>query len=415
MARPNVTISKLNGGLGGTVASRDGVSLLVVAMDAAAYGGLTGTAFVGIQRSDFEAQGFTEAKDRAAVTLAWEHIKDFYVKAPAGTELHVLTVPETVTVTQLFTPNSVPHNALKGYLTAQKANIKLLGVALNPADAETGAQAGLTAAFVAALALAQAFADDEFAKFRPIDIVLEGRIFNPQSLGSAVNLRGQNAPNVSVMISRDRDRRTALEAAGNTGAANYAAVGFALGRVAGVGVEVNIGRRRFDSDRTGWLDAETSAGRRVVEMTDADLDTLSDKGYLFVTQDTGQEGFYFNDDPTCAPLDNDYCFISRNRVINKAARIARRVFIRELLDTTFVDPATGNLSPLEIKRSEDAIKTPIEDEMIAVGEALGVQVFIRPEQNILADGRYEILLRVVPPAYKRFIDVKLQLSNPANN
>jgi hypothetical protein len=411
MARPNVTIQKLNGGIGGTVLSKDGVSLLVISLDSTAYA-LVGTSFVGIQLSDFEALGFTQAKDLTNNVLAWEHIKDFYVKAPAGTELHVLVVPATTTLTQLFTVANANYVALQTYLTSKKSLIKLLGVALNPSAAETAPTAGISADAIAAIPLAQAFADNEFSKFRPIDIIIEGRKFTAASMAAAENLRTKTATNVSVMISRDGVRQAALVAAGHTGSANYAAVGFALGRLAGIGVQVNIGRRK--DGPTGWGNAVLSGAQQVVLLTDADLDTLSDKGYLFVTQDTGQEGFYFNDDPTCAPLDNDYCYITRNRVINKAARIARQVYVNELLDEISVDPSNGQLSPLTIKTFEDAIKTQIEDLMIPV-EADAVTVFIDPVQNVLATSSITILVQVQPKGYARFINVKLKLVNPANN
>lgn len=412
MARPNVTITKLNGGIGGIVPSKDGVSLLVISFDTTAYTGLTGSSWTGIQLSDFQAQGFTEAKDLAQNVLVWEHIKDFYLKAPAGTELHVLALPNTVTFTALFTAATASNTILKAYLLAKKGLIKLVGVALN-LSTDVLPTAGISADLIAALPLAQALANTEFANFRPIELILEGRQFTAATLAAATDLRTRVASSVSVMVSRDGDRRSKLILAGHTGTANYAAVGFALGRLAGISVQTNIGRRKDGA--VGWLDAELSAGQKIVTFTDADLDALSDKGYLFVTQDTGQEGFFFNDDPTCAALSDDYCYITRNRVINKAARIARRVYLTELLDEISVDADTGKISSLDVKRFEDVIKSAIEDEMIELGEADAVTVFIDPAQNILATGILQILVQVQPKGYARFIKVSLKLSNPANS
>ncbi|MDJ1494158.1 DUF2586 family protein [Cytophagaceae bacterium DM2B3-1] len=409
MARPNVTITKLNGGLGGTVTSKDGVSLLVISVDSTAYA-LGSSSYTGIQLSDFESQGFTKAKDLSNNVLVWEHIKDFYTLAPAGTELHVLVIPATTTFTQLFTVANANYLALQTYLTSKKSLIKLLGVALNPSAAETAPTAGISADLIAAIPLAQAFADNEFAKFRPIDMLLEGRKFTAATMSAATDLRTKLSPNISVMISRDGARQAELVASGHTGSANYAAVGFALGRLAGISVQVNIGRRKDGA--IGWTNAHLSAGQQVVLLSDADLDALSDKGYLFVTQDTGQEGFFFNDDPTCAALDNDYCYITRNRVINKAARIARQVYVQELLDEVSVDKDTGELSALTIKTFEDAIKTAIEDQMIEIGEADAIDVYINPDQNVLANSTIEILIQIQPKGYARFLNVKLKLVNP---
>jgi hypothetical protein len=408
MARPNVTIAKGNGTLGGIVPAEDGTSLLVISAPAA-YPVLTSTVF--LQLSDAEAAGATAAADLANNVLVHEHIKDFYSKAAAGTKLHVLIVAATATMVDLFTVGHALNTEMGNYISAQAGEIKLLGAALNPSFLEVDGT-GITADLLNAIPLAQAFSDAEYDRFRPVQILLEGRRF-AGTIAAASDLRGLTAPAVSIAIGRDEARKTALVDAGHTGAGSYAALGFTLGKLASVPVQRNIGRVR--DGELGWLKAALSGGQLISTLSDADLDTLHDKGYIFALRHAGKTGFYFNDDNTCAPLSDDYCQINRGRVIDKASRIARRVYLDDLLDEVAVDPANGQLAPIVVKTFETSMTTAITDEMVALGEAVGVRVSVDPNQDVLATGRIEALVEVLPYGIGRQIQATVQFINPANN
>lgn len=57
----------------------------------------------------------------------------------------------------------------------------------------------------------------------------------------------------------------------------------------------------------------------------AQLDTLDDKGYIFLHKYAGYAGVFFSKDYSCS--DGDYNCISRNRVINKSRRMVRRALL----------------------------------------------------------------------------------------
>jgi hypothetical protein len=295
-------------------------------------------------------------------------------------------------------------------LASQEGKIKLLGVALNPAtEAATGT--GPDADLTAAIPLAQAFYDAEFAEYRPIQIILEGRQFSGTP-AAADDLRANSANRVSVMVARNTTRWAALATAGITKAAKAAQLGRALGRVAGVPVQRNIGRVQ-DGALVGVPEAELSGGQDLGELISADIDALNDKGYLFYRKFQQKNGFFFADDPTCVALTDDYAFIARGRVMDKAARITYRVLLDELNDEIEVDPDTGQIAAIEVKALENSIDSALDAEMVALGNLSGIdEIFIDPEQDVLATDKIEVLETLVPVGYKKNLSATIQYSNP---
>lgn len=411
MARPNVTIIRGSGGLGTVAPPEDGTSLLVVSFDHSAYG-LSGTSLKGVQLSDFEGQGVTEALDLSNDELVWEHVKDFYAKAPAGTELHLLAIPADKTFANLFTPADAAYVLLSNYLLAQAGSIKLIGVALNPSYVEAAPTAGVSTDVQTAAPLAQTFINAQFALFRPISIILEGRSYTAANTAAAFDLRNLTAGGVSVTIARNKTRNAVLNTATHAMAGKYAALGETLGKVASIPVQRNIGRVK--DGPLGWTDAELSGGQAISALTEADQNVLNTKGYIFPVKHSGLNGFFLNDDHTCVAVTSDYAYISRNRTIDKAARIARRVYLNELLDEVAVDPDSGQLAPIVIKTYEQRMQAAIEDEMVAANEVVSVSVVVDPNQDVLATSKVAVLIQVVPFGTARQIEATVQFFNPAN-
>ena len=419
--RPNVTIIQGNGRLGRQAASQDGVAVLVVGLPAA-YLALLSASRLFYSRRDAETAGLTEAHDAAQNALVWEHIKDFYTEAPDGSPLHLVPVPAATSLTALFTAGSAANTALANYLQAQGGSIRLLAAALNPAAAEVAAS-GPTADALAAIPLAQAFTQAEFARFRPLSIVLEGRLFGG-SAASATDLRTLGSNRVSLAVGRDSVRAAALVAgrvdasgqalAGISLASKYAQVGQALGRLAAIPVQRSIGRVK-DGPLVGTLAAELSGGQPVSALAGTDLDVLDAKGYLFPLIHPGKDGFYFNEDPTCAALTDDYAYIKDGRVADKTSRVARTVYLDELLDDVRVDPSTGRLAIIEVARFQNVLENAVNTQLTAQGEISGCTVFVDPAQDVLATSQIQATVAIVPVATGRQLTVTVQFSNPANN
>ncbi|MDJ0363573.1 DUF2586 family protein [Hymenobacter sp. H14-R3] len=407
--RPNVTIDLGNGQLGRQLDNADGLALLVV-------GAPLGYAMLEAQVYSLrgaEVAGATSAADVVQQSLVWEHIKDFYEEAGDGAPLRVLAVPATTTLTNLFTSGQSAYVALQNELKGQGGKVKLLGVVLNPAAAEVAGPAGITTDLATAIPLAQVFADAEFAAFRPVDMLLEGRLFSGTAT-AALDLRTLASKNVAVTIGRDQLRSAALVASGIAVAGKYAQVGKVLGRLAAIPVQRSIGRVK-DGKLASITQASLSGGALVSSLSDGpggDLSLLSGKGYIFPLIHPGKDGFFYNDDPTCAAATDDYAFVKDSRVINKAARIARAAYLEELLDDVQIDRTTGYLPVIEVARFQNVLKNAIEGQMQAQGNIVSCDVYVNPKQNVTATAKIVALLKIVKTATGAQIEATVEFYNP---
>ncbi len=409
--RPNVTILLGNGQLGRELESADGLALLVVGVPAG-YGQAPLEELVYSLRAA-EVSGITAAADQAAAALVWEHISDFYAEAGEGAPLRVLLVPAATTMANLFTPGQAACTLLQNELKAQGGLVKLVGVALNPVAAEVAGPAGITADLATAIPLAGALAVAEFNAFRPVDIVLEGRLFSGTAT-AALDLRTLGAKNVAVTIGRDQLRSAALVTAGIAVASKYAQVGKLLGRLAAIPVQRSIGRVK-DGKLVGIAQASLSGGTLVSALSDGpggDLSLLSGKGYIFPLIHPGKDGFFYNDDPTCTAATDDYAFIKDSRTINKAARTARATYLEELLDDVQVDVTTGYLPVIEVARFQNVLQNAIEREMQTAGNIVACSVYVNPAQNVTATSKIVALLKITKVATGAQIEATVEFNNP---
>jgi hypothetical protein len=409
MARPGVAISKGNGQIGGVPVSEDGVSALVISAKGTYAAGVTGNVFLTLKNA--EDAGITQAKDASEGNLVWEHVKDFYENAPDGTKLYVWFFPDTLTLTQLFTGASAINNGLINLLKAA-GDVRLLGVALNPSYVELSGT-GITPDMLTALPLGQAFVRAEFSRFRPVNILLEGRRFGG-TIAAATNLRLQAAESVSVVVSREKGKTAVLVSSGIAGAVNFAQLGYALGRVASLSVERSIGDVSLGA-LTGIATAELSGGQNLDSITDAEYDALHDKGYIFYLRQSGKPGWFFNSDPTACPLTNDYSRIALGRVIDKACRITRRVYLERVNSKVRVNKSNGQLEPIFVKTYENELRSAIEAEMVDTDEVISVVVTVDPRQNVLSTKKVSSLVELVPFGILEQQAVIVQFDNPFNS
>lgn len=398
MARPGVSVIKGESVLGGTPATTDGTSLLVVSVPAAYT--ISATKFLSLK--DAEDAGATEAIDNTQNALLWEHIKDFYAMSGDGVELNVLLIDEATTFTNIFTPANANYVALQTRLITENGAIKQIGVALNPTFTETNVN-GISAELITAIPLAQTFANLELSLFRPIVIICEGRKFTG-TVANAQSLRTLASGNVAIMIDRDKSRSDAL-AVGVALANNYAMLGLALGSVAGVHVGRNIGRVKNEKV-VGVTERESSGGVKFISETDRN--GLYDKGYIFFDNYLGKDGVFFVDDLTAELATSDYNSISRLRTWNKAVRIMYATYIENLKDELDYDVNTGRLSPVVIAGFKNELENAILNDMRSTlpsreNEIAGAKVTIDPLQDVVASNTIEATLEIYPLAQAKSI------------
>jgi hypothetical protein len=397
MTLPNVTIEQTNGNLGRIEPQTDGTTLLVCT--GSTVGSITAGTVAGpfLTLAEVETAGITAAYDTANDLLAHQHVKDFYANAPAGTELYILLLAATVTMTQAL-DKTLNHVAKAVRDTGDK--VRLIGIGRIPNEADT-----YTNQFETDLSTAVAKAQElrnylfEAPYHTPVQIVIEGRNWQGNA-GSSKDNHLFAANRVSIVISQD-----SVVAAKDAAFAKYAHVGLAVGVLARDQVQRNIGRVKSGPIA---VDAPSLSNGTLIAATDAaTLEALNAKGYIFLRRHSGLEGVYFNDDHTCAPLTDDYCKIAHGRVMDKASRIARTVYLQELNDDIELDAATGKLPVSVCKNFQAIINTAIDARMTSRGEISAVTSYVNPAQDVAATDLVEVELNIRKRGTGRYYNAKL--------
>lgn len=401
---PKVTISRGNGNLTPQSPAQDGETLLVIGspfVDLSAASGIFGS----YEEYATSRSGFLDSANRIAIE---QHVRHFFLNA-VGQKLH-LQVIYTSYIVDMLTPANAAYVIIHNYIVAQNGKIKLLALVENldtPAD-PTGYDAGSDA--LAAITLGQTFANLHEAAGRPFHVLLSAKV----TFASAVpDLRALSAPSVSIHLFRHEAEIAALTAsiatpnAGELGAiAQLMHTGYVAGKIAGIPVQRNVGRV-LDGSITNKLPGTLLHATNNPVGKEAEF---TDKGFIIVVRHPGKDGYFFNDDPSCALLTNDYNSIARNRIINKAESIARAVFTDRLNDEIDINPTIGLISAAAAKGFETEVKSAIETQMIAKGECVAVQVFVDPAQNVQLTSTVNIVLSILPYAHAKFINVTVQFT-----
>lgn len=130
-------------------------------------------------------------------------------------------------------------------------------------------------------------------------------------------------------------------------------------------------------------------------LTRYQLDTLDEKGYIFMRTYEGREGHvYFTKDRSCS--DGDYCTIARNRAINKSRRLVREALLPYVNSPVKVDPSTGNLSSAQATVYSNLISDVLSgmataEEISSVGT-----ISVPTAQNILKTKTLKFSYTLIP-------------------
>ena len=249
--------------------------------------------------------------------------------------------------------------------------IKHIGFVLNPdatALAAETASTGISDDLLAAIPLAQGLADYEYAAFRPVDILLEGRKFNGTAT-NAPDLRTNASGQVSVVIGSD-PAILSRSISSATPYQYYAAVGDALGCLAQAPVDMSIGATALfnltdqtDATDPAFVTAALSSGLTIDNYAAGvvvdgrivtDLDRLYDKGYILPRIVAGLDGIYWGGAPTCTGLDQDDAWVEDSRTLNKATRILRQAFVTSINGRVKVNSRGQILATTVAKLQADA-------------------------------------------------------------
>ncbi len=406
---PNVRITQSNGNLGILAQSDDSISGIIVSGVAVsgqfALGDLIGP-FTSIE--EVEAVGINAAYDTTNTCNAHKQIADFYEEAPRGTKLYVMVVAKTVTMAQIC--DKTLQYAAKMINQATGGRPRIIIVTRTPDGAYTPTYANqLDGDITTAITNAQALVDDMQDLFIYPRFIIEGRdwqgnVSSTRDLRDAATTPAANR--VALVLGQDKAFADSLPS--NDLRKKYAFAGLVGGRLAAIPIQRNIGRTL-----DGVLPVTSpgfSNNAAYNTLTPSQLDTMDDKGFIFLRGFEGMAGYYFNFDHTCAVETDDYNNLRYGRIIDKASLLCYSTYVQRLNDEILIDEETGKMAPSVIKSLEGEVEKAITANM---GDAIsGLDAFINADQNVLATGEIKVELKITPKGNAKTFVVTLGLRNP---
>jgi len=389
----NVNITLANGQLGATLQTSDGVAGIVLTGETESGGYTLGTPILLTSLSDLGTQGISQTGNG----FAYRQVKEYYDEAGTGAQLYLMLVPATMKVNQIADKTNTS-GAVK-LLDFANGKIKLLGITTDDASVYTSTPPvttqGINADVYTAATNMASMASDYFEGERPFRSVIGGTSYNG------------NATLLTDMTAGTTNNRTAIFI-GDTQSGPNACIGLVLGRLAAIPVQ-----RKISRVKTGPLsNAVAYLSTNQVEWVSSDLPYMVQRGFITWWTFPNVSGYYFSGDDTCSALTDDYHFLARGRIIDKAHVLAYQTFVQEVDDEVPVN-ADGTLDAGFCTWLSKQIENQINNNMTANREISSMQCLIDPSQNILSTNQLNVLLKIVPVGYATNIDISLGFDNPA--
>lgn len=394
----NITLG--GGNLGRSAAEKDGTAGIIVSGVAVGgsfnLGDVLGP-FKTIE--EVEAIGIDADYDTTNTTNAYQHCKEFFEYAEQfggimGDGLYIMVVAKTVSMEDICDKDNAYAKAL---LVAAAGKIKLLGITRVPDGAYTPTYtAELEDDLAAAVIKLKALYTEEFGLNRPFQTLIEGRNWQGTE-ASTLDLRdgsaGFNWEHGGVVLGQTNG----MEVLGNTvtEADDSASVGAALGSMAALPFQRRIGRVK--NGQTPATSAHTSnGGANITALTDAQVTSLKDKGYIFLRSHIGLPGFYWSDDANACLLTSDYAHAHRSRPIDEVVRLAHEIYTQDYQDDIELNAETGKMAVSVVKSFQERITEKITTEMVNRGKLSGIGATVDPDQDVITDNQVDVELRAVP-------------------
>jgi len=390
MGIPNVSFKYSESALGGVNATEDGIAGLIVP---------------GVTLTDLElnvphaiysldeavALGIEETYDSDNAVNAYAEIEDFYRNAGDGSELWIMIVSQDSLLKDICDKTK---NIAKKLLVDSQGRIRIWGVAAKRSDTYVPSITdGIDDDVFAGQANAQALLDDlALNSFIPTRCILPGYAWD----GSAPNLKD---------LKESTDNRVQITLHGREGG-DDARVGFLLGLYASLSVQRNPGRVRNGDLGIAEGSAYLTDGESTPESITAVQDAIHNKGYIFPIKRFGRNGYFYNYDPTATSNTDDYSSFARGRVMDKVQRLAYDVYLDFVNDDYAVEP-DGSINPAELKRLQGDIDDRVNSLMVAAHEISGFRSLVDANQDILATGKTQVVLKVRPRPYHKEIEVEI--------
>ena len=345
--------------------------------------------------ADVAAAGITVANNPFAI----KELGDFYAGVTGPTTLFVMLVATTVTVANMA-DKTVSGGAVKllNYAIVEGTPIKVLGImsddaAIIAASGTVTVTNGLNADVYTAAANMKALVAQYSANQSPFRGMIGGTSYSGTASALTNETSGTSNNVCSIIIG---DNSTA-----------YSAKGAALGELMGIISQLPV-QRKISRVKNGALWNTTAyLAAALLSATGNDAATIAGKGFITWKVIAGLSGFYFSSDPTLTVSTDDFAFLCRGRVIDKAHIIAYTLFAQIQDDEVPTNPTTGQIDPGFAANLSKSIETSINQNMTAQGNITGCTCFIDPTQVIVSGGNLNVQLNIDAVGYASNIVVNL--------
>jgi len=392
MALPGVNINFSNGALNTVTPSADCVAGLIATATAVSNTFVLGNVYVLYKLANLGTLGVTSANN----PFLYKQVKEFYDIAGDGAELWIMGVADTVKPSDSADKENAYARKL---IQVSNGRIRAIGIAHQPASSYTATIAnGLDSDVMTAAQKLQQLAEWAASNlYAPVVGFIAGRGYVKENKASLSDLTDCAYNRVGILIGD-----TVSESEG-------AAIGVLLGKFASCSVEKNIARVKDGALNVSkiFIDDE--------DPSEADVETLFNKGYITFRTHTGKSGYFFIDDSLATDTDDDYRRLTHRRTADKAYRIIHKTMLEYVQDNVPVTDS-GYIQPAYAKSIESEVIAAVANDMTANGE-LGsdpddssdkvVQCYVNPQQNILSTSRINVVAKVKPYGYASYIDVEL--------
>lgn len=391
----SVTINIANGGLGGTIQTSDGIMGFMTHGVSESGGYTLGTPVRLTGMTSVATEGITEANN----PYAYRHLTEFYNEAGDGAVCWFMMVSTATTIASMASNSNA--NGVKKLLDASGGEIKVIGLlsddkaivaasgtvtVTNSINADCYTAASNLKVVLAAYALAQ----------QPMRGLIGGTSYNGTASGLTNQTSGSN--NRVALIIGDTEIYDATNGS--------AAVGLALGTLARIPVQ-----RKMSRVASGPLTTITAyLASTALLCTNADITTISGKGYITFTAYARKSGFFWQGDPTMTATTDDYRILANGRVMDKAQVITYLTYLERVDDELPIVPDSGGkLEPTFVGYLQRLIVDQITNTMKVNKEISAVDCYINPEQDVVTNSRVDIVIEITPYNYANSIRVSLGL------
>lgn len=410
-----ITVTRGNGNLIPEAANNDGESLLVIGAlstppdSVPAWEAVIPGVYKSYQEFATKCAAYPDSVTRFPI---FQHVRHFFLNAN-GQKLHLLPVKYAKGVADMLNTADAEYTKILNYIKNQNGSIKLVGLVSNLVTNITFTSDSVDPATSTMVTRGQALATLLAGLGMPVHILvgaLPNFVFN-----TIPDMRALASPRVSVHVFRHHGQVTAFGTELGTLSLNEEKVktnlvhtGYVLGKLAGMAVQENIGKVSAGAITDKLAEPLDNPLSSITTNAGA-FDNYTDKGYILPVKHPGKSGWFFNDDPTAVTLTDDFAWISRNRVLNKAETIARQVYTERLNDEVDTAPS-GLIDPVAAKGLEQLVEAALVKQMVQKGECQAVQVFVDPNQNVVTTSTVNVVIAVQPKGVSRYINVLVKFT-----